>query len=68
MTLPARMTAIVGAWLELMATSPSRDPANGWLAEWAKAGADKAVALDNPSLFPDVFRNDARLRSAALGE
>ena len=62
----ARMAAIVRAWLELMATSPSRDPANVWLADWAKAGADKAIALDNPALFPDVFRNDARLRSAVL--
>ena len=62
----ARMAAIVRAWLELMATSPSRDPANVWLADWAKAGADKAIALDNPALFPDVFRHDARLRSAVL--
>jgi len=61
-----RMAKIVRAWLELMATTPSRDPANAWLADWAKAGADKAVALDNPALFPDAFRSDARLRSAVL--
>jgi fructuronate reductase len=60
------MAAIVRAWLDLMATSPSRDPANGWLADWAKAGADKAAALDNPALFPDAFRRDARLRAAIL--
>lgn len=60
------MAAIVRAWLNLMATTPSRDPANAWLADWAKAGADKAVALDNPALFPDAFRRDTRLRAAIL--
>lgn len=60
------MAAIVRAWLNLMATTPSRDPANAWLADWAKAGADKAAALDNPALFPDAFRRDTRLRAAIL--
>jgi len=62
-----RMTAVVRAWLDLMATQPPRDPANAWLADWARGGADKAKALDNPALFPAPFRNDARLRSAILG-
>jgi fructuronate reductase len=62
----AAMAAIVRAWLDLMATAPPRDPANAWLAAWAKAGADKAAALDNPALFPDAFRRDARLRAAIL--
>jgi fructuronate reductase len=62
----ARMAAIVRAWLDLMAMRPSRDPANAWLADWAKAGADKAVALENPALFPALFRSDARLRRAIL--
>ena len=61
-----RMATIVRAWLALMATAPSRDPANAWLAEWAAAGADKAKALDNPALFPDAFRSDAKLRDAVL--
>jgi fructuronate reductase len=61
-----RMGKIVRAWLDLMATNPSRDPANAWLAEWANAGADKAKALDNAALFSDIFRNDVRLRSAIL--
>jgi fructuronate reductase len=61
-----RMTEVVRAWLDLMATEPSRDPANAWLADWAKAGADKAKALDNPSLFPDIFRTNARLRASIL--
>jgi fructuronate reductase len=61
-----RMAQVVRGWLDLMATRPSRDPANAWLAEWAKAGADKAKALDNPALFPDIFRRDARLRAAIL--
>jgi fructuronate reductase len=61
------MAAIVRAWLDLMATTPSRDPANAWLADWAKAGADKATALDNPALFPAAFHHDARLRAAVLG-
>jgi hypothetical protein len=51
-----------------MATHPSRDPANAWLADWAKAGADKARALDNEMLFPAPFRNDARLRAAILND
>ena len=55
---------IIAAWLDLMATTPSRDPANDWFAAWAKAGADKAAALDNPALFPDIFRSDAKLRAA----
>ena len=60
------MVQIVRAWLELMATTPSRDPANAWFADWAKAGADKAKALDNPALFPAPFREDTRLRLAVL--
>jgi fructuronate reductase len=61
-----RMADVVRAWLELMATKPSRDPADAWLAEWAKVGADKAKALDNEALFPAIFREDARLRAAIL--
>jgi fructuronate reductase len=61
------MAKIVQAWLHLMATRPSRDPANAWFAQWAIAGADKAMALDNSALFPDIFRSDARLRSAIVG-
>jgi fructuronate reductase len=60
------MAAIVRAWLDLMATAPSRDPANAWFADWAKAGADKAAALHNAALFPDAFRRDVRLRAAVL--
>ncbi|HEX4177987.1 MAG TPA: hypothetical protein VHY57_06095, partial [Rhizomicrobium sp.] len=63
-----RMADMVRAWLELMATKPSRDPANAWLADWARAGADKAGALDNPALFPAIFRSNARLRAAILGK
>ncbi|HKB96435.1 MAG TPA: hypothetical protein VKB94_06260, partial [Rhizomicrobium sp.] len=63
-----RMAAVVRAWLQLMATSPARDPANAWLADWARPGADKAAALDNPALFPALFRNDARLRAAILSD
>ena len=64
----ARMTAIVRAWLEMMATpARPRDPANDWLRDWAWAGGDRAKALDNAALFPDAFRSDARLRSAILG-
>jgi hypothetical protein len=63
-----RMAAIVQAWLQLMATNPSRDPANAWFAGWAKAGADKAAILDNPALFPALFRNDTRLRAAILND
>jgi fructuronate reductase len=62
----SRMAAVVRAWLELMATRPPRDPANAWLAQWARAGADKAMALDNAALFPAIFRDDARLRAAIL--
>ena len=62
----ARMAAVVRSWLTLMATTPSRDPANAWFAEWAKAGADFNVALDNPALFADAFRSDARLRAALI--
>lgn len=61
-----RMAQVVRAWLALMASMPSRDPANDWLSGWAKAGADKAAALDNPALFPPAFRDDARLRAAVL--
>jgi fructuronate reductase len=62
----ARMAGVVRAWLELMATAPSRDPANAWFADWAKAGADPGAALDNSTLFPDAFRSDAALRAAVL--
>jgi fructuronate reductase len=61
-----RLAKVIGAWLGLMATRPSRDPANDWFAAWTKAGADKAAALDNAALFPDIFRSDARLRAAIL--
>jgi fructuronate reductase len=62
----ARMAEVVRAWATLMATTPARDPANAWFAEWAKNGADMAAALDNAALFPDAFRTDARLRAAVL--
>jgi fructuronate reductase len=62
------MAAIVRAWLALMATTPSRDPANDWFVQWAKTGADKAAALDNPALFPDAFRRDTGLRAAILND
>jgi len=61
-----RLAKVIAAWLDLMATRPSRDPANVWFAAWAKAGADKAAALDNPTLFPDIFRSDPKLRAAIL--
>lgn len=60
------MAAVVRAWLKLMATVPSRDPANDLLSDWARSGADIAAALDNPALFPAAFRADARLRDAIL--
>jgi fructuronate reductase len=59
-----RLATVIAAWLNLMATTPSRDPANEWFAGWAKAGADKAMALDNPALFPALFREHAGLRAA----
>jgi fructuronate reductase len=63
----ARMAAVIRAWLQLMATaSPPRDPANAWAADWAKAGADPAKALDNEALFPVPFRTNAGLRNAIL--
>ena len=61
-----RLARVIAAWLDLMATRPSRDPANDWFATWAKGGADRAVALDNAALFPDIFRSDAKLRAAIL--
>jgi fructuronate reductase len=64
----ARMAGVVRAWLALMATAPSCDPANAWFAEWAKSGADFGAALDNPALFPNDFRSDARLRAAIIDE
>jgi len=61
-----RMAKVMRAWLDLMATAPSRDPANAWLADWAKAGADRKAALDNPTLFPAIFRSEERLRDSIL--
>ena len=61
------MAQIVRAWLSLMATAPSRDPANDWFKGWAGAGADRKAALDNEALFPAPFRTDARLRASILG-
>jgi len=43
-------------------SNPTEDQ---WRENLTKSfGADKAVALDNPALFPDLFRSDARLRAA----
>ncbi len=61
-----RMAQVVRAWLDLMATTPSRDPANAWFAGWAKAGAHREQALDNPALFPSAFREHIQLRRAVL--
>ena len=61
------MATIVRAWLALMATSPSRDPAQHWWAAWSHDGADIAVALDNEALFPPPFRTTLRLRSSIIG-
>jgi fructuronate reductase len=63
----ARMAAMVRAWLIFMARTPSRDPANDVLSDWAHGGADIGHALDNPRLFPAPFRDDPRLRQAILG-
>jgi fructuronate reductase len=61
------MARVVRAWLDLMATPQRpRDPADGWLADWARAGADTAGALNNEALFPDTFRHDRALRAAIL--
>jgi fructuronate reductase len=62
----ARMAGIVRAWLIFMARTPSRDPANDVLSDWARAGADIGCALDDPRLFPAPFRDDPRLRQAIL--
>jgi len=62
----AHMAAIVRAWLVFMARTPSRDPANDVLSDWARAGADIGRALDDPRLFPAPFRDDPRLRQAIL--
>ncbi|MDB5740113.1 MAG: hypothetical protein JWP16_1153, partial [Alphaproteobacteria bacterium] len=62
----ARMATIVRAWLYLMTNAPTRDPANTSLADSARAGGDKAKALDNPALFPHPFREDIHLRAAVL--
>ncbi len=62
----SRLARVIAAWLALMATRPPRDPANDWFDAWTKAGADKAVALDNTALFPAIFREHAELRAAIL--
>lgn len=59
-----RMAALVRAWLVFMARTPSRDPANAILSDWARAGADIGRALEDPRLFPAPFRDDLRLRQA----
>lgn len=61
------MAQVVRAWLYLMATPERpRDPAAVWLADWAGAGADNSVALNNEALFPDAFRRDPALRASVL--
>jgi fructuronate reductase len=62
-----RLAQVIAAWLDLMAATPSRDPANDWFTAWAKTGANKAAALDNTALFPSLFRDHAVLRAAILG-
>jgi fructuronate reductase len=62
-----RMAALVQAWLLFMARTPSRDPGNAILSDWAHAGADIGRALDDPRLFPAPFRDDLRLRRAIPG-
>ena len=52
----ARMAAVVRSWLALMATMPSRDSANAWFAEWAKAGADTTVAAASAKVPAQVNR------------
>lgn len=61
-----RMAQLVRDWLIFMARTPSRDPANDWLSDWARAGGDLSRALDDPHLFPAPFRDDPRLRQAVL--
>jgi fructuronate reductase len=64
----ARIAAIVRAWLDLMATEPVSDPARPLFAEWTRAGTDRAraQALEQAALFPEAFRENARLRAAIL--
>ena len=62
----ARMAGMVRAWLIFMARTPSRDPANDVLSDWARTGADIGHALDDSRLFPAPFRDDPHLRRAIL--
>jgi hypothetical protein len=36
--------------------------------DWAEAGADRAKALDNAALFPEIFRENGRLRTAIFAK
>jgi fructuronate reductase len=61
-----RLASVVRGWLALGAQGQLRDPQAGRLAEWGRAGADLAAALDDPQLFPDAFRTEPALRQMIL--
>lgn len=60
------LARVVRAWLAFAASGPVKDGASERLDAWAKAGASIAAALDDPALFPDPFRTDAKIRAAIL--
>jgi fructuronate reductase len=61
-----RLAAIVRAWLDFARKGSVKDPARERLAAWAESGGGIENALDDPALFPDAFRSDARVRQAIL--
>jgi fructuronate reductase len=60
------LARVVRAWLAFAARGPVKDGASKRLADWSAAGASIESALDDPALFPDAFRTDAKIRSAIL--
>jgi fructuronate reductase len=63
----AKLTAIVRGWLDLAGQSRVKDPQAERLQAWTRAGGGLCAALNDPALFPDVFRAEPAVRRAVIG-
>jgi len=61
-----KLAAVVRAWMDFVRAPAIKDPRAARFAAWVAAGASREALLDDPAVFPDVFRTDRVLRNALL--
>jgi len=64
----SRLARVIRAWLDSAKRGELKDPVAARLRTWAQSGGRIEDALKDPTLFPDPFRSDQRVRAAMLNE